>query len=223
MKASRTITLVTANLGRKATLGEFKDNVMRMKRQIGTRGVFIGFQEIDEDDRPEEMSFIRSVYKDTHRFVGTNTHVPIAVPRSFEIDKSVIKQGSSGVAHLQPNRHVVKVVVRPADLKTKRQFAMLNTHFGRDIPELEEERREDDRLLRSMIGDELASFVTLDANTENYPFLDRQEQKLVTARIDYIRAVERPGTHIRLFDTGSVRLTGDGHNAQWANVQITWP
>lgn len=223
MKTTRIITVFTANVGRKATIGEFKDNIQRIKNKIGTRNVFGGWQEVDEDDKAHEMKYIRKVFKETHRFVGTNTHVPIMIPRSFEVDKPIIREGSQGVAHLQPDRHVVKAVVRVGGLKADRRFAMLNTHFGRDIPELREERAEDDRLLRSMIGDDLASIVTLDANTRNYPFLDMHEKKLATSRIDYIRGIERDETQIRLIDRGTVRLTGDGHNCEWANLQITWP
>lgn len=224
MKATRIITVFTANCGRKATIGEFKDNVQRIKRQVGVGNVFGGWQEIDEDDRPEEMNYIRSVFKPTHRFIGTNTRVPIMIPRSFHIKKRIVKEGSHGVAHLQPQRHVTMGIVYPADLKTERLMAIANTHFGRDVPELKDERAEDDRLLRRMIDNDLTTFVTMDANTENYPTLDRlDEKKLVTERIDYVRAIERAGNHVRLLNRGTVRLTGDGHNAHWANVQITWP
>lgn len=223
MKVTRSVTFVTANLGRGATRGEFRDNVKRMKDHIEGRHIFYGFQEIDEDDVPEEMKHLQHVFGDTHRFVGTKTREPILIPRTFRIKKRVIEKGSDGVKGLQPDRYTVQAIVTPATLETDRLLGFANSHFGREIPELEDERKIDFNNLRRTIDTGISTVVTGDFNSENYPPLDPKEKRFVTAHLDYIRGVQREGSHLRLINRGSVRLTGDNHNAQWANVQITWP
>lgn len=223
MRLVRNITTVTCNLGRGASREEFRDNVTRLKNKAGTRNVFYGFQEIDEDDIPEEMDHLRKVFGDTHRFVGVHTHVPIAVPKSFGISVVDIDKSSDGVKGLQPDRHVVDVVVFPAGLKTKRKIRFLNTHIGRNIPELQDERQQSLDCLSDHYDNDRPTIATMDANTERLAPFEMHEKQLATGRVDYIRAIERRDVQIRLLNRGTINLIGDGHNAEYANVQITWP
>lgn len=223
MRLVRRITVVTANHGRGATQKQFRDNVRRLHDRFDLSRTFFGKQEIDEDDVPEEMDFLRHVFKDTHRFVGVNTHVPILIPKTFDVSKVEIDKASDGVKGLQPDRHVVDVVVFPAGLKTKRKLRLLNTHIGRNIPELQEERRQSMACLREHYDNDLPTIATMDANTENLGPILLGERRLVSARVDYIRGIERRDVQLRIIRRGSVNLVGDGHNAEFADLQITWP
>lgn len=223
MRLVRRITVVTANLGRGASREEFRGNVDRLHDKFDLKRTFFGFQEIDETDVPEEMDRLRHIFSDTHRFVGVKTHVPILVPRTFTPSVVEVDKSSDGVAGLQPDRHVVDVVVFPAGLKTKRKIRFLNTHIGRDIEELEEERRQSLDCLKKHYDNDRPTIATMDANTENLGQLEKGEKRLASARVDYIRAIERRDVQIRIIRRGSVNLIGDGHNAEYSDVQITWP
>ena len=130
MRLLRNVTVVTANLGRGATVEQFEDNVDRILNQAPGKSVFIGWQEIDEADKPREMSYLKKVLKDSHRLVGVKTHVPIAVPKTFEVKKQFVEKASDGVKGLQPDRYVVRALVHPEG-KPDRLVNHTNTHFPR--------------------------------------------------------------------------------------------
>lgn len=221
MQLLRHVTVVTANLGRGATVRQFKDNVDRIVKKTPGKSVFYGFQEIDEADKPEELAYIRKVLGETHRFVGTKTKVPIAVPRSFEISRRVVEEASDGVAKLQPDRFIVRALVHPVD-HPNRKVNHTNTHFGRNVPELRESREEMDEHLRKEIARSRAGWLTADLNKDGYPPLGNPEKRLVEARLDVIRAHESDKVRFRLLNTGTIRLVGDGHNAHWAKMHVIW-
>jgi len=221
MQLLRNITVVTANLGRGATVPQFEANVDRLKKQVPGKSVFWGFQEIDEGDVPDEMKYLREVFGDSHRFVGTKTHVPILVPKTFGVARRNVDQGSDGVKKLQPDRYVVRAVVYPEGHKD-RKVAGINTHIGRNIEALQDERVEDVQNLRAEVRKPLASWVTADLNTHNHPILEQPERRVVTAGLDYIRVYPSDDVRFRVINKGTVRLVGDGHNAHWAQMHVIW-
>jgi hypothetical protein len=221
MRLSRNVTVVTANLGRGATIAQFKANVDRILEQAPGKSVFIGWQEIDEDDKPREMPYIRKMVKDTHRLVGGNTKVPIAVPRTFEIKKSFVEKASDGVKQLQPDRFVVRALVHPKD-HPDRLVNHTNVHFGRNVPELQKSRREMHDYLEKDIRQSRAGWLTADLNAHNYQMLGRPEKRLVVAGLDVIRGYESDTVSFRQFNRGTIRLDGDGHNAHWTRMQVIW-
>lgn len=221
MRLIRTVTVVTANLGRGATVDQFEDNVDRILRKAPGKSVFIGWQEIDEDDKPREMPYLRKVLKDTHRLVGTNTKVPIAVPRTFEIKRGIVEKASDGVPRLQPDRFVVRALVHPKG-SPKRLVNHTNTHFGRDIPALADSRREMHDFVNEDIQRSRAGWLTADINAHNYRALARPERRLVNGGLDIIRAYESDDVRFRQLDRGTIRLVGDGHNAHWTRMQVIW-
>lgn len=221
MRLVRTITAVTANLGRGATVEQFEDNVDRILRKAPGKSVFIGWQEIDEADEPREMPYLRKVLKDTHRLVGTNTKVPIAVPRTFEIKDRFVEKVSDGVKGLQPDRYVVRALVHPKG-SPKRLVNHTNTHFGRNIPELADSRAEMHEYVEKVIQRSRAGWLTADINAHNYRALGRPERKLVVAGLDIIRAYESEEVTFRQLDRGTINLVGDGHNAHWTRMQVIW-
>lgn len=222
MKLSRNVTIVTANLGRGASIDEFKENVRRLKEEVPGKNRFFGFQEIDEADTPSELKILREVFGETHQFAGTKTHVPIAIPRTFTVSKRESTVASEGVDGLSPRRHVVQATVHP-DGHPSRKIIATNTHFARDTRKLLQARSRASVVLQQQLRTEHPSWLTADLNSQGYRPLAFDEKRFVTARLDYIRGYERADVKLRLLNVGSVNLTIDGHNAHWARVQITWP
>lgn len=221
MKLLRNVTVVTANLGRGATVEQFENNVDRIFDKAPGKSVFIGWQEIDEDDKPREMPHLKKVLKDTHRLVGVRTKVPIAVPKTFVVKDSFIEKASDGVAKLQPDRYIVRALVHPEGHPDK-LVNHTNTHFGRNVPELAASRREMNEELGETIRRARAGWLTGDLNSHNYPMLGRPERRLVTAGLDYIRAYEKGDVTFRQLNRGTIRLVGDNHNAHWTRLQVIW-
>ncbi len=221
MRLLRNVTVVTANLGRGATVEQFEDNVDRILDKAPGKSVFIGWQEIDEADKPREMSYLKKVLKDTHRLVGVKTHVPIAVPKTFVVKDQFIEKASDGVKGLQPDRYVVRALVHPEG-KPDRLVNHTNTHFGREIPELRESREEMREHTTREIESSRAGWLTADLNAHNYRALGRPERRLVVAGLDVIRAYESDDVSFRQLDRGTIRLVGDGHNAHWTQMQVIW-
>jgi hypothetical protein len=221
MKLLRNVTVVRANLGRGATVDQFENNVDRILDRAPGHSVFIGWQEIDEDDKPQEMRYLKKVLKDTHTIVGDKTKVPISVPKTFEVKKRFVEKVSDGVKGLQPDRFVVRALVFPEG-KPDRLVNHTNVHLGRNIPELQDSRREIREFLEKDIRQSRAGWLTGDLNSHNYPALGRPERRLVTARLDYIRAYESDDVSFRQLDRGTIRLVGDGHNAHWTRLQVIW-
>ena len=221
MKLTRTVTIVTANLGRGVPTREFKANVDRIKNQTPGRHRFFGFQEIDEADVPEELDYLRKIFGNTHRFVGVNTRVPILVPHSFKISRRIITPASDGVKGLSPQRHVVQALVHPEEHRAAKLLAT-NTHFGRNIAPLAASRESAEHVLRARLRTKHAGWMTGDLNSSHYPRLAPREIRFVSKRLDYIRGYERKGVSMKLLDSGTINLTIDGHDAHWARVRITW-
>jgi hypothetical protein len=217
----RKVTILTANLGRGVDAAEFRDNVDKIIKETPGNNRFFQFQEIDEADTPEEMRYLKKKLSETHRFAGLQTHVPIAVPRTFKVQNRSVVVATEGVDHLSPRRHVVQAYVSPMEHPDEIVCAS-NTHLPRDAPALSHARTKADEVLRERLNQGAAGWLTADLNSPRYPKLSKNEIRLVDARLDVIRAYERSGVIIERLNTGSIDLTIDGHNAHWARVLITW-
>ena len=228
MTTSRTVTILTGNLGRGVSSNRFEENLDLVIKKTPGAHRFFQFQEIDEADEPEEFKMIKAKLGDTHTFVGGKTNVPIAVPRSFKVFSRSATVASEGVDGLSPRRHVVQAVVHPDDHPDCKIVAT-NTHFARDASSLARPRREADIVLRQRLKSArerktpLAAWLTADLNSRNYKKLGPDEMRLVTARLDYIRAYPAGDVKMKLLKTGAIDLSIDGHNAHWARVLVTWP
>ena len=229
MTTSRTVTILTANFGRGVPASEFEANLDRVIEKTPGVHRFFQFQEIDEaNPGVEELRLIKKKFRGTHKLVGTKTHVPIAVPKTFDVLGRSVVVAAEGVDNLSPRRHVVQANVCVKGKRDCRAVAT-NTHFPRDAKALLEARRDSDAMLRTRLAkpgrrtNPISVWLTGDLNSQNYDKLAPNEKRLVTARLDYIRAYPAGGVTMKLVKTGSIDLTIDGHNAHWAKVLITWP
>lgn len=225
---ARTITIITANLGRGVGEKEYVANLRRLEREVPGQHRFYGFQEIDEADQPEERRLLRARMRDTHRFVGLRTAVPIAVPRSFRVHDSRVDKASDGIAKVSPDRHVVQAVVFP-DGHPECKAVAQNTHFALDKPVAALARAQSEDVLRDRIEHwsgrrGLPSWVTADLNRRRFRRLGDREVRLVDAGLDVIRAYLPAGDRVQLteLNAGTVDLTIDGHNAHWSRVRLEW-
>lgn len=221
---TRTVVISTANAGRGVTWEKFKQNIDKIIAETPGTHRFFNWQEIGEADfdGKRELEYIQDKLTKTHRFAGLQTHVPIAIPRTFRVKNRSVVVASEGVDHLSPRRHVVRAVVSPVD-HPQALVHSTNTHFARDAPPLALARAQADEVLRERLTIDVAGWLTADLNSSLYSKLGKNEMRLVNARLDVIRAYERDGVTFELLKTGSINMSIDGHNAHWARVKITWP
>lgn len=226
---TRTITIVTANLGRNGRPGEFAENLRRVVAKTPGQHRFFGFQEIDEADAPNEHKQIAAALRPLgYHFAGWNTFTPLAVPPSWEIQRPVTTPASAGVKHLSPDRKIVQAVVHPEGLPKCKAVAQ-NTHFARrdNDPRMVKAREDAGEVLEKRVDHwrerGLTSWLTADINTVGYPRIAPGEKRLVAAGLDLIRAYPvTDGCSLEVVGTGTIDLTIDGHNAHWAKARLEW-
>jgi hypothetical protein len=214
---------VTANLGRHVNTAEFLRNVEGIDEESG-RGTVIGFQEIDEDDTPNEHRGLRVTLRD-FSFAGWDTRVPIAYGNLWSSRREAVVKAARGLARLSPARVITETIMVH---KSGAEVAFLNVHFPRKDRRLlsrwlsVEARLK--RCLRGHYASGRTSIWTADANRVHLPQLHPAERTLTHHGLDWIRCVEHPGgVRLRVTDTGSIPLTIDGHDAQWARVEMHTP
>lgn len=215
--------LVTANLGRHVNTAEFLANVRAIDEEAG-RGTVIGFQEIDEDDTPHEHHGLR-VTLDDFDFAGWDTRVPIAFGDRWSNAGETVVKAARGLARLSPARVITEV-----ELEHDSGLVMvaINVHFPRNDPRLLSRwfsvEAQVKRRLRYHYSRGVTAVWTTDANRVHLPQLHPAERTLAHHGLDWIRCVEHPGgVRLRVADTGSIPLTIDGHDAQWARVEMFTP
>lgn len=223
---TRTIVVTTANLGRGVSIDEFKENVDRLNKKVPGTHRFFGFQEVDEADKPEEMAYIRNVFAKTHRFVGSKTAVPLAIPRTFQVARGTVTFASTGVAEFSPHREMVQAIVYPEG-KPADKVVATGIHLGRNVKELQDARAQATAVIEKRLAyyqaKGLPAWLTADLNAKRFKKLGDKEQRWVSAGLDHVRGYPAGGVQFELLQTGTVDLTIDGHNAEWAKVKVTWP
>lgn len=222
-----TITVATANLGRGVPIAEWRETMRRLRKVPG-RNVFYGLQEIDEADAPEERHDLLREFRSTHRFAGIRTAVPILVPRTWTIRARHVTPASAGVAGFSPHRVLTQAVVHPRE-QPDRCAVATNIHFGRDVPQLARARADADKVVRHRLEHwsgrrGLPTWLTADLNSPRYPRLGPREKRFVSAGLDVIRGYEpvTPRPRFVLLDSGTINLTIDGHDIEWARLRLDW-
>jgi hypothetical protein len=149
---SMTITIVTANIGRGVSTDVAHANIHRIA--AGFPGAFVGFQEIDEADSPDEASLIETRFPPVgelppptvlhdvltaegqgkyafagFRGPGWKRATPIAVPTTWDIVRQNVRKSSDGLAHVTPNRVIVSARCRPVEDPGFPPVLFLNGHY----------------------------------------------------------------------------------------------
>lgn len=215
---------ITGNLGRHVDVAEFLANVRAIDEEAG-RGTVIGFQEIDEADTPNEHAGLRAVLGAFFAFAGWLTRVPIAYGDRWSARRETVTKAARGLARLSPARVITEALLEHANGAL---LVVLNLHFPRKDPRLLGRWRSVEARLRKRIAYWHARGVTVvwmaDANRVRLAPLHKLERTLAHHGLDWIRCIEHPdGVQLEVVDTGSIDLTIDGHDAQWARVKMHLP
>lgn len=150
---SVTITVVTANIGRGVSTDEAHANIRRIARSFP--GAFVGFQEIDEADAPDEGELIPKRFtpvgavpqqdvqgvftsegQPTYTFAGMEgpgwkRATPVAVPSTWVIVRQSVRKSSDGLAGVTPHRVIVTARCRPTADPDFPPVVFLNGHYPR--------------------------------------------------------------------------------------------
>ncbi|GAW54758.1 hypothetical protein [Nocardioides sp. PD653] len=221
------VLLVTANLGRHVNTAEFLRNVRAIDDEAG-RGTVIGFQEIDEADTPNEHHGLRRVLNG-FTWAGWDTREPIAFGDRWKIEHDEVVKAAAGLkigrVGLSPARTITDTVATHA---SGAELAFLDVHYPRNDPRLLSRWRDVRRAHVDRIDYHQAQGCSAvwfsDVNRRSFPLLHPAERTLAHHGLDWIRFVPHPdGAQLRVEDTGSIDLTIDGHEAQWARVSLTHP
>jgi len=148
---SATITVVTANIGRGVSTDVAHANIHRVAESFP--GAFVGFQEIDEADSPDEAALVKTRFptvddamppglQDVLASAGEGTYAfagfrgpgwkratPIAVPTTWDILRHSVRKSSDGLAHVTPNRVIVAARCRPVGDPDFPPVMFLNGHY----------------------------------------------------------------------------------------------
>lgn len=138
------LTVVTANVGRgvapqvaAAAIRRVVAAYLRWLRVLVRANVSIGFQEIDEDDTPEEARILHRVVRQLARgatLAGFSTAVPILCPKGWRVVEVWVDKISDGVPHWSPNRYLVGVLLEHE--RTGIRIVRLNFHLARQRHDL---------------------------------------------------------------------------------------
>lgn len=210
-------------MGRGVSPAVFQRNLARVKRAAGPRA-FIGFQEIDEADQPEEMDWVQRMFRRTHIVIGEKTAVPILVPLVYE-DRILAERrtdGCAGLAKFTPFRPINEVVVQ---LRPNLSVAMFDWHSPIDRPQTQSRRADVRKAAEERMGerhDQGHSIVWVSDTNHRGPWAPmlRGERRVVEAGIDRIRATAPRGRIVHVSDRRTVDLRIDGHNAHGARVMF---
>lgn len=151
MSRSMTITVVTANIGRGVPTAAAHANIRKVARSFP--GAFVGFQEIDEADAPDEAALLLARFPSADETGSTGMHdvlesagrhryrfagftgpgwkkaTPLAVPTTWDIVAQSVKKSSDGLAKVTPHRAIVSARCRPADNPDFPPVVFLNGHY----------------------------------------------------------------------------------------------
>jgi hypothetical protein len=151
MSRSVTITVVTANIGRGVSADVAHANIHQIA--VGFPGAFVGFQEIDEADAPDETALVHTRFptpdgtpptplhdvlateaQGTYEFAGFTgpgwkRATPIAVPTAWAILRHSVRKSSDGLAHVTPNRVIVSARCQPVENPAFPPVVFLNGHY----------------------------------------------------------------------------------------------
>lgn len=219
--------IVSANFGRGVHGPEFRRNVQAVKSRFRDRAI-IGCQEIDEADEPDEHEIVKQIFGPRVDFAGWKTHVPIVVPRPFDLKRQIVTPVAAGLERQSPARQVVEAEIVHSTRKNLDPVVHLNVHFPRRSPKLASRRKDTLEGLEARVNywweRKRTIFITSDTNGVSLSKVHPRFKRIGGSGIDWIGLIEHPkGTQVEVQETGIVDLTIDGHNAHWVQVALHNP
>lgn len=237
------LVVVTANIGRDH-LRERERAVRDVRHAVSVDGdtvkPLVGWQEIGEGDGDrKEAAYIRKHFGSSFRnlFVGDKVagHVPMSVPRTFNVVDRRVTFAHGGKDGVSPHRVITQAVLELA-ADPQLRFVFANTHYvagawnGKDDPAeawrvkmwKRHFRKHRDDVLEHWHGKGYPVIWTGDVNRSPMPLLlPRKEKRAFSRGIDQIAWLPGTnGTQIRLRRTARVPMHVDGHDARVAVMQI---
>ncbi|QPP10220.1 hypothetical protein G4Z16_31595 [Streptomyces bathyalis] len=237
------LVVVTANVGRDHR-DERERAIRDVRHAVSIDGELaaplVGWQEIGEgDDDGKEAGFIRKHFGSSFHnlFVGDKVagHVPISVPRTFNVVDRRVTFAHGGKADVSPHRVITEAVLElAADPQVR--FVFANTHYvagawnGKNDPAeawrikmwRRHFRKHRDDVLKHWHDKGYPVIWTGDVNRSPMPLLvPKKENRAFPRGIDQIAWLPGTnGTELRLKRTASVPMHVDGHDARVAVMQI---
>lgn len=228
------LTVATANIGRGVSSAYARHNIARVMRRWPAAS--IGWQEIDEADRPDEHQLLHAYLVkvarpltdalhpgtppaplDSLRTVGWWTATPLFVPPGWRVVERYVDQTCEGRDGLTPHRVCVQALLEHE--QTGLRLVRKNGHYPRDeIADLWEQC--DDawrRITQSWRERGFTQIDTRDVNKARRQPLHKTERLLLGAGLDkitYIPGSPERGVRLERAAPGRrVNLTIDGHDA----------
>lgn len=215
------VVFITANLGRHVGTKAFRENLNRIHRHAGG-GTVIGFQEIDENDGPNEHQIIREAMGKVFDFAGWSTHEPIALGSKWSVRRDNVIKGSTGLARLSPARKITECL---AEYDNGAEILFMNLHYPRKDRRLSTRwvalRVAHKRRVNHWTKQGVTVVYNTDANRVKFKPVHRNERVLAHDGLDHIRCVEAPeGARIKVTGGGVIGLSIDGHDAPYVEVSL---
>lgn len=229
--------VITANIGRKASVQHTRADFATIKALKG----ICGYQEIDEADGPPEHDLLKAVLGGSNTLVGMEHHVPISLPKKFDVINSHTVFATSGVPKYSPARFFTVAIVRQKKTlidrirgRNHKAFVVINTHYPAggyhgERPEAaakqlrthwDEQFAVHKKLIEKYVDRGYTVFWTGDVNRTTMPKVHPREVRVVTVGIDSVSYVEG-NIKVKVIRKGSAKLFSD-HNAQYADFKLTY-
>lgn len=217
-----TVTVVTANIGRGETSAAAASNIGRV--MTGFKPVlpwkrsplFVGFQEIDEADGPDEHAILRKAAAGSS-IVGFAQLCPLVVPPEWAVIHEEITKTCQGRPKVTPTRVAVQALAEHRDTGLRAVF--VNGHYPHNAPDLWADcQRMWIEVVERWLDTGYTVITTRDRNRAGTPpalspfEVPLLEPKLID-KITVIQATGKRAVRVVPGKTRRVNLTIDGHDA----------
>lgn len=225
---SKTLSIISANLGRGVSQKEFDENLLLLYNISNKTETVFCLQEIDEADEANELKFALELFGPSHRIVGGLKRTPVIVPRHFVHKKSRVELASRGLAKVTPARFIVSDRFDMDPKGDLPQVVVLNTHMPLNRPNTQKLRRAVRVALRTQATYHLMRgrivIWAADTNTLGiFPRMMPRERTIVRKRLDMVRMATPKGVTATVQYKSIIPLTIDGHDALAVKIKFEVP
>lgn len=229
------IVVATANEGRGLSNVEVATDFLSILHVLRAvcRRFFVGFQEIDEADTPNEHAILKRIFR-RRQVVHLSGHEPMVLPRSTKLVTSYRIHAAPGIPHVSPARYLNVSVVQMGVFK-KRKFAFINTHyvagaFNNKVESTQKERVASweqhfavhKKEVEDLIAQGISVIWTGDVNRIHpvMPLLVPGERRLRVKGMDIVSVIEaKDGVKFKYLNGGSVKTHSD-HDVQYVVLEV---